>query len=328
MEEWSRLLQGELGNWVEQVFGGDYHPEEAVQMHGGAQKVVYLIRCSNGFRFILYVWDLQSNYFREEIERQEPDKPISGYGGKQFQAAHDCLRQLQVPTPELYHFEAAGLRCKDEFAFVEYIEGAEASEFFQAESKIQGQIFESLADMLNRMHRHTRGQWGTVYDPMPEAPAGCHGPLLAEIVKEVDYLSLHVAEFHRLRDKMDAVLADMVARIAPRSSYGFIHAELGPNHVLVDHKLQPYLIDIDGARFFDVEYEHSFMEFRFDNYERYLRQEHLDRNRMVFYKLCHHISYSAGPHRLLQRGYPDGELVKQIMNSNTQKALRMVNEYR
>ncbi|MNP84703.1 hypothetical protein D3C76_1841220 [compost metagenome] len=69
------------------------------------------------------------------------------------------------------------------------------------------------------------------------------------------------------------------------------------------------------------------MEFRFSNYSRYLKHSQLDPNRMVFYKLYHHIAYSAGPHRLLQRGYPEAELVKQIMEYNTQSALRILADY-
>ncbi|MEO3948052.1 hypothetical protein [Gorillibacterium sp. CAU 1737] len=108
MDGWSHLLEGKLGGWVEKIFGRGYHPEEAVQLRGGAQKVVYLVRCSNGFRFILYVWDLQLNYFREELEQEERSEPI-GYGGKPFQTVNACLRDLQVRTPELYHFEPGGL---------------------------------------------------------------------------------------------------------------------------------------------------------------------------------------------------------------------------
>lgn len=329
MESWGHLLQGNLGVWVEHIFGRGYHPVEAVQMRGGAQKVVYLVRCSNGFRFILYVWDLRMNYFREELEREEQSAPISGFGGEQFHAANVFLRKLQVRTPEIYHFEPSGYKSEMEFAFVEYIEGKEASDFYQSNPEIQDQVFEPLAEMLNRMHEQTREQWGKIHDPIPvpKSSFGCHLPMVTSANKELEYLSKHVSEFRDHHDKFVQLLDALAAKIGARSHYSFIHAELGPNHVLVDSQLRPWLIDIDGALYFDPEYEHSFMEFRFENYGRYLKHSRLDPNRMAFYKLYHHISYSAGPHRLLQRGYPEAELVRQIMEYNTRSAYRILSEY-
>ncbi|NJJ42010.1 phosphotransferase [Paenibacillus apii] len=327
MDGWSHLLQGKLAVWVERIFGRGYHPEEAVQLRGGAQKVVYSVCCSNGFRFVLYVWDVRLNYFREELEQEEQPEPISGFGGRQFQTVNAFLRKLQIRTPELYHFEPGSLKGEVDFAFVEYIEGKEASDFFQADPGTQNQVFEPLSGMLNRMHQQTREHWGKLHEPISEAPSGCHLPILAGACRQLEYLSANVSEFRKHHDKFIQVIEALAAKIGARSCYSFIHAELGPNHVLVDNQLRPWLIDIEGAMFFDPEYEHSFMEFRFDNYRRYLKHTQLDPHRMAFYKLYHHISYSAGPHRLLQRGYPDSELVKQIMAFNTQSAFRILADF-
>ncbi|AZS14335.1 phosphotransferase [Paenibacillus lutimineralis] len=327
MDDWSHLLQGKLRVWVEHIFGRGYYPEEAVQLRGGAQKVVYKVRCSNGFYFILYIWDLRMNYFREELEQEEQSESISGFGGKQFQTVNAYLSKLQVRTPEIYHFEPGELEGKADFAFVEYIEGKEASDFFQAAPEIQDQVFESLSGMLYRMHQQTRAYWGKLHEPIPDEPSGCHLPMLAKVNRQLEYLSAYVPEFRNHHDNFVQVIDDLAAKIETRSCYSFIHAELGPNHVLIDNQLRPWLIDIEGALFFDPEYEHSFMEFRFDNYGRYLKNSRLDPNRMTFYKLYHHISFSAGPHRLLQRGYPDAEIVKQIMVFNTQSAFRILEDY-
>ncbi|WP_379137884.1 phosphotransferase [Paenibacillus sp. sgz500958] len=326
MDGWSHLLQGRLGIWAEQIFGKGYPPEEAVQLRGGAQKVVYQVRCSNGFRFILYIWDVRLNYFRQELERDEA-KTVSGFGGLQFQTVNALLRKLHIRTPELYHFEPGGLKGEADFAFVEYIEGKEASEFFHADLAIQDQIFEPLSGMLNQMHQQTREHWGALHEPVPQVQSGCHFPMLAEAYRQLEYLAENLSEYRNHHDRFVQVIEALAARIVERPYYSFIHAELGPNHVLVDNQLRPWLIDIDGALFFDPEYEHSFLEFRFDNYGRYLKHTHLDPHRMAFYKLYHHISYSAGPHRLLQRGFPEAELVKEIMAFNTQSALRVIADY-
>lgn len=324
MNEMNDLLQGKLGDWTERIFGTGYHPEEANQMHGGAQKAVYTVRCSNGFRFVLYVWDVRMNYFREELEQKEAAEAMSGYGGEPFRTVNEFMEKLQVRTPKLYHFESGATTGDADFAFVEYVEGREASDFFQADTKIQDRIFEPLADMLNRLHRQTRTHWGKLHEPLTQSPSGCHLPMLAQARRELEYLAENVPVFRNHHDRFVEVIQGLAAKIQPRPSYGFIHAELGPNHVLVDRELRPWLIDIEGALFFDPEYEHSFMEFRFDNYDRYLRTGGLDPDRMAFYKLYHHISYSDAAHRLLQRGFPDAETVKEIMEFNTQSALHFI----
>ena len=63
-------------------------------------------------------------------------------------------------------------------------------------------------------------------------------------------------EISHIRDKL-------YNNIIPRKKYSFIHYELGPNHVLADKEDNIYLIDIDGMKFFDLEFEHSFLKFRF-----------------------------------------------------------------
>ena len=55
-----------------------------------------------------------------------------------------------------------------------------------------------------------------------------------------------------------------------------LYMELGPDHVLINDKLEPYLIDIEGTEFFDIEHEHSFLQFRFGDYYRYLKNDTLD----------------------------------------------------
>lgn len=324
MNEMNDLLQGKLGDWTERIFGTGYHPEEANQMHGGAQKAVYTVRCSNGFRFVLYVWDVRMNYFREELEQKKAAEAMSGYGGEPFRTVNEFMEKLQVRTPKLYHFESGATTGDADFAFVEYVEGREASDFFQADAKLQDRIFEPLADMLNRLHRQTRTYWGKLQEPLTQSASGCHLPMLAQARRELAYLAENVPVFRNHHDRFVEVIQGLAGKIQPRPAYGFIHAELGPNHVLVDRELRPWFIDIEGALFFDPEYEHSFMEFRFDNYDRYLRTGGLDPDRMAFYKLYHHISYSDAAHRLLQRGFPDAETVKEIMEFNTQSALHFI----
>jgi aminoglycoside phosphotransferase (APT) family kinase protein len=44
-----------------------------------------------------------------------------------------------------------------------------------------------------------------------------------------------------------------------RQAAALVHGELGPDHVLLDRRGEPVLIDIEGATYFDVEAEHVWM---------------------------------------------------------------------
>ena len=68
----------------------------------------------------------------------------------------------------------------------------------------------------------------------------------------------------------------LAAAIRPRSDYRLIHGELGPDHVLVDGRGRPVIIDIEGLMYFDVEWEHVFVRLRFQEDYRFLHRDGVD----------------------------------------------------
>jgi hypothetical protein len=85
--------------------------------------------------------------------------------------------------------------------------------------------------------------------------------------------------------------------------------------------------------FFDVEWEHVFLELRFGRNYRALRAGgpdvrggpvELDEERLRFYRLAMHLSLIAGPLRLLDGDFPDREPMLQIVDYNIGKALAFV----
>lgn len=78
----NHLTHEELQDYVYNVFGTGYHLTQCARVHGGAQKVIYKMDFKNGFICLLYVWDISSNYFQEEI-LNEPTFH-SAYGSELF----------------------------------------------------------------------------------------------------------------------------------------------------------------------------------------------------------------------------------------------------
>src|ERR1700752_3869287 len=55
---------------------------------------------------------------------------------------------------------------------------------------------------------------------------------------------------------LEETLHSLAEPIKPRAASALVHGELGPDHVLLDRRGEPVLIDIEGAKYFDVETEH------------------------------------------------------------------------
>jgi len=76
--------------------------------------------------------------------------------------------------------------------------------------------------------------------------------------------------------------------------------------------------------FFDVEWEHAFLQLRFGEHYRWLRSAGLDGQRLRFYRLALHLSLIAWPLRLLDGDFPDREPMMQIAEFNTERVLEFV----
>ncbi|GIO34591.1 MULTISPECIES: phosphotransferase family protein [Paenibacillus] len=303
MDGTCHLNQTDLQSYIRDVFGTGYVVANVSRMHGGAQKVVYKIDCSNGFSCVLYVWDLAMSYFQEETARKNPSE--QSYGGDLFEINNRYLTQKGIRTPSLYDLNKERIRYTFDYALVEYIEGQKAEDYFRnADSRVQDQVFQRLGEMLAAMHADKRQTFGKP-DHSDASTAACQQIQMEDAKEQLSYASRHMESISTNHDKLLDTMHELESKLTPRTEYGFIHGELGPDHVLVNDRLEPCLIDIEGAMFFDIEHEHSFMTFRFGEFYRYLKNDSLDEDRMRFYRFLHHISLTSGGLKLLHRGFPD-----------------------
>jgi hypothetical protein len=315
------LTKSDLNELLGKYAGTGYTVSQVDRLRGGAQKVVYKVECDGGAAFILYVWDLAMNYFQEERKNDDPLE--ESYGCGLFEENTRFLQRLGVRSPEVLHIERAGERYAFDFALVEYVEGEQLERYFDRDPKICDDVLGKFGEMLGRMHSYTRAAYGKVH--LAAAPgASCQNAIYDNAGKQLSFAARHLAAVARHEDRLGAKLDELYAAIKPRSVHGFIHGELGPDHVLVNERLEPILIDIEGAMFFDVEHEHSFMQLRFGERYRMLERPGLDPDRMRFYMLHHHLSVTAGGIKLLQRGFPDRKFAASIARYNARCALRFL----
>jgi hypothetical protein len=322
LESTCHLDPADLQAYMGKVFGTGYLVASVSKMQGGAQKVVYKIDCSNRFSCVLYVWDLAMNYFQEEKANEDINE--QSYGGDLFELNSKYLTQQGVRTPALYDLNKERNRYPFDFALVEYVDGQKAEAYFHhSDYRVQDTVFHRLVDMLSGMHaneRHTYGKLNQMGIPKKK----CHQLKMENAIVQLSYASQYMDEIRANQSKLLDTLYEFESRIEPRSRYGFIHGELGPDHVLVNDNLETYLIDIEGAAFFDIEHEHSFLELRFGDYYRYLKKDTLDPNRMLFYRLHHHISLTSGGLKLLHRGFPDKQFAKGLADHHSRRTLTFI----
>jgi aminoglycoside phosphotransferase (APT) family kinase protein len=122
--------------------------------------------------------------------------------------------------------------------------------------------------------------------------------------------------------RLEERLHSLAGPIEPRPASALVHGELGPDHVLLDRRGEPVLIDIEGAMYFDVEVEHVWMRMRFGGHYAKLSRGGLDEDRLRFYQLCMHLDLVAGPLRIAETSHPEREWFRGLAEHHLQRALQ------
>lgn len=320
----NHLDPADLQDYVKNIFGSSYLVSKVTKMHGGAQKVVYKVDCSNGFSCVLYVWDLTMNYFQEEIENSEIHK--QSYGAELFEINNKYLTQQGIQTPKLYCLNKERNRYPYDYALVEYVDGQKAEVYFHNPDKqVKENVLQRIGDMLTRLHNNVRDTYGKVNQDRVNS-GKCHHLQMNNARNGLAYACQYLDAIKVNHSKILEKMNDLESEIEHRSRYSFIHGELGPDHVLINEKLEPYLIDIEGAEYFDIEHEHSFLEFRFGEFYRYVQNDRLDPSRMLFYRFHHHISLISGGLKLLHRGFPNQKFARRLSEHHCRAVMRMIED--
>jgi aminoglycoside phosphotransferase (APT) family kinase protein len=131
----------------------------------------------------------------------------------------------------------------------------------------------------------------------------------------------------RMADAQQRVAAhvhDLRSTVAARQSYGLVHGELGPDHVLVTPAGEAVLIDIEGLAHFDVEWDHAWLQMRFGEDYPALNPVDLDPHRLELFRFAQVLSLIEGPLRIADTDYPGRQWMLDLAEWNIAKALASV----
>lgn len=291
---------------VRRAFGVHRGLLAAERLDGGSKKGVYRLTLDDQFTVIVYVWDASENYWPAE-RLQEADlclDPLSDAAGADlFEAAHGTLRRIGIRIPDLYWLDTRRADYPGEVAVVEDLCAGTLESHWMTHPGAAASATRELGDMLDRMHAHTSnrfGKIGFIDEPRPHDQT-CVGIVLQRALDNLEKASHRLCRLRDVRAELEMSLRDLASKVQPRGTHALIHGELGPDHVMLDARGQPVLIDFEGLMFFDVEWEHAFLDLRFGEGHKPVRNDEVDVARQRFYKLALYLSLCAGPLRLLRR---------------------------
>lgn len=286
---------------AKQIFGQGYDVISLERLFGGAQKHTYLAKCANDFRFVIYQWDKSTTYF----ESNQEGAMFCSSSALLFEKNNELMREHGVLTPKLYYMDRSRDEVDYEYAFVEFIDGVDLDYLLAKEENRVHSALESLKQSICRLHSIKSEAVGQA-DRMQDADFDLIAYELEGIHENALFLQENDSEYASSYIEAEKKAASLAESLEKRNTYTLIHGELGPNHVMVDKNNQAYLIDIEGAKFYDVEEENSFMKMRFGNRITGLADV-VDEKRMEFYHIGHCFGNLRGAIELKQKNYYDME---------------------
>jgi hypothetical protein len=315
----------ELGDLIRTVFGSSRKVVDIARLAGGSKKGVYRLALDDGTTSILYVWNDSESYW--PASGIDPANPFADASGVDlFVASQALLGELGVRTPSVYVVDQSHRDYPADLALAEDIRGGTLEDLIRRSPDAAESALDELAAMLATMHRHHSSQLGKV--GLVEAGSAAQDRsadqvVLDEALRHLTIVAARVAALAAAKERIDEHVRALAAEVVPRREYGLIHGELGPDHVLITEGGRPVLIDIEGLMFFDVEWEHAFLQMRFGPAYEPLYAPGLDAARLRFYEFAQSLSLIEGPLRIADGDFPGRDFMLGLATWHTEKVLRL-----
>jgi len=296
------------------------------RLRGGTRKGVYRLALDDGTTAVAYVWSANENYW--DSGPSDPRDPFSaGTSLDVFTAAHDRLAAAGVRTPRLRYADATHTHLSADAAVVEDMRGGSLEAALERDPVAGRAALEQFAAELATLHTQEGPAFGKValVDNGGTSSASSAAHRITEgALRDIGRSAVRDERIAAVRDELEETVRRLAAEVGPRARHTLIHGELGLDHVLLDDRGRPALIDIEGLMYFDVEWEHVFLRIRLGDHYDALRAADLDQDRMRLYRLAMHLSLVAGPLSLIEGDFPNPEGMREIAEHNLGQALKLV----
>ncbi|MFI6820975.1 phosphotransferase family protein [Micromonospora sp. NPDC050187] len=293
----------------------------AQRLTGGTRKGVYRLTLDDGNTGIGYVWNDDESYWPPAVDPDRSTFFADGAGIDIFVAAHREVAEAGVRVPRIVLLDRSRRLVPGDVAVVEDVRGGNLERLTVRDPDRADPVLRRLGAAVRAMHSRTWDHAGR-----PGAGASSPDRPVEHVVRDralrhLAVVARRVDRIAEVRDRLAGMVRERCAVLAPRARFGLIHGELGPDHVLVDDHDEPVLIDVEGAGYLDIEWEHAFLELRFGERYHHLAVGGLDVDRLRFYRLALHLSLVEGPLRLLDGPFPDRAGMLAIVEHNIGRTL-------
>jgi Phosphotransferase enzyme family len=297
------------------------------RLTGGTKKGVYRITLDDASTAIAYVWSTEENYWPSSVDPAD-DPFADATGADLFQASHAALEAVGVRVPRVYAFDRSGRHHPADLALVEDVRGGSLEELIDRDPRAAAEPLARLGASLRAMHGHRGRGVGKVARPEQDPTSPDRRPediAVARALRHLAAVASRDARIGAVRDEVETLVRAKHAAVSPRREYGLVHGELGPDHVLLDDRGHPVMVDVEGLAYFDVEWEHAFLRLRFkpDAYAR-LDLPGVDEARVALYRFAQELSLIEGPLRIADTDFPDRDWMLELAEWNIQKVLAAV----
>ncbi|WP_432840867.1 phosphotransferase family protein [Dactylosporangium sp. CA-092794] len=320
------LRPDDLHDLVTAHFGADRRVASLDRLTGGTKKGVYRIGLDDGSSVILYLWAAGENYWPPSPV--VPDDPFTDASGAElFGAAHAALTAAGVRVPRLLLLDRDGRFLDDDLALVEDAGSVLLEALLQHDPAAAEAHLARLGDAVRRLHTARGPGYGKVAAIVDGTAPQQRGTEDVILDRALGHLALAAGRDPRIagaRERIEDHLRGLRAAVAPRREYGLVHGELGPDHVLVNPAGEPVIIDFEGLAWFDVEWEHAFLQLRFGDRYPALRPVELDPDRLELYRYAQTIALIEGPLRIAGTDFPDRQWMLDLAEHHIGRALTAV----
>ena len=313
----------DLHELVTDVFGARRRPTALTRLTGGTKKGVYRLELDDRTTAIVYVWSADENYW--PASSAVSDDPFADASGAAlFAASHAALTAVGVRVPRLIALDVDRRYLDVDTAVLEDAGPVRLEDLMARDPTTAAAPLATLGDALRRMHTTYGDRYGKLADldrdgTLPTRRA--EDVIVGRAVSHLDEAAGRHARMADARDRVEAHLRYLRDAVTPRRTYALVHGELGPDHVLVTPVGEPVIIDFEGLTYFDVEWEHAFLQLRFGDAYPALRPVELDESRMQLYRYAQVLSLIAGPLRIADTDFPDRQWMLDLAELNIRKAL-------
>jgi phosphotransferase family enzyme len=317
------LRPDDLRDLIAGEWGTDRRIVALDRLAGGSKKGVYRLGLDDRSTVILYVWATEENYWPSAPV--VPDDPFTDASGAElFATNHAALTALSVRTPKLLMLDRAGRYLPADIALVEDVGTQKLEELMERDPAAAAAPLATLGDSLRRMHASRSLRYGRLARLAGEDARPAEDVIVDRALGHLDAAAVRDARLADAHGRITDHVRELRRAVVARRTYGLIHGELGPDHVLVTPAGEPAMIDIEGVTYFDVEWEHAFLQLRFGAAYPALRPVELDPRRLELYRYAQVLSLIEGPLRIAGTDFPGRQWMLDLAEWNIGKALAVL----